>query len=54
MCDVGRKFARKEGFLPIHELVVWLEESAHRNFYSTAAMQVGASVQTACPWFNLT
>ena len=39
VCDIGRRFARKDGFLPVHELVIWLEECAHKNFYCTPEMQ---------------
>lgn len=39
VCDIGRRFARKDGFLPVHDLVIWLEDCAHKNFYCTPSMQ---------------
>ncbi len=34
VCDIGRRYARKAGFLPLQDLVVWLEECAYKHFYN--------------------
>jgi len=34
VCDIGRRYARKAGFLPLQDLVVWLEDCAFKHFYS--------------------